>query len=228
MFDDIVRNTLFRIALLVIPTVFVLIRRKYTKLDRFVILYILLAIGTELFTLIHEGYNLVQYSLFSFLEVLFISLIVFQDVRKKTVIVIPAIVSISTLIFFFNSPYSSLDLLKLPNSFPLRSPIDTHQFFDLCSINNLIAIVLTFVWLIKILNVEYNSGENIKRLIYVFSFLGYYCGSFFTIAFGRYIIGDISLWFEFWNKIYLPLYILFYLTLNIGLLWKTTPQSSSY
>ncbi|MFT5724665.1 MAG: hypothetical protein ACI9JN_001784 [Bacteroidia bacterium] len=227
---EILRNTPFRILFVIVPTIFAFIRfrKRLVTPDIFIIVFILSAIAAEIFTLFYEGYNLVQYSLFTAFEVLIITLLVYNETRKKSLFWIAGIPTIVFFLFFYITEYSSVDLLNLESNFPKRSPIDTHQFFDFCSITNLIFIILSFIWLYDLVtSSKPRNGGNTKRFIFLFAFLGYYCGGFFTIAFGRYIIGDITIWFEYWNKIYLPLYLLFYLTLNIGLLWKPTPSSSS-
>lgn len=225
---ELMRNTPFRIMFIALPTIFIFFRKKKLKVELYVIGIILLTILSEIFTLLHSGYNLVEYSLFMVAHTIIMSLLVFEETKKKIILFIGIGLSALALIFFLLTPYSSIDVFHITTNFPLRSPIDTHQYFDLSSFLSLLNIIMVYTWLATLLSStnQYPGGLT-KRYIFIFGFLFYFCGGFFTVAFGRYIVGDISIWFEYWNKIYLPLYLLFYLTLNIGLLWKPTPSLSS-
>ena len=225
---EIMRNTGFRMLFIVIPAIFVLFKQKKVKLDKHILLYLTIVFFSEVFTYFHQGYNLIHYSLFLLTDLLIYSYIVQQEIRNKKIIYIGTLIPTFVLVLFLLTDYSSINILDIVNVFPKRSPLDTQQFFDFSAVVNLCFIVITFMWLYDVISKpSFRSGGLTKRFIYIFGFLGYFAGSFFTIAFGRYIIGDIAVWFDYWNKIYLPLYLLFILTLNIGLLWKPTPSPSS-
>ncbi|MFT7591937.1 MAG: hypothetical protein ACI9UJ_001866 [bacterium] len=227
---EILRDTSFRLLFILVPTIYSVVRfrSRFVRSDYFILIFILSTILSEIFTLLHSGYNLIQYSLFSIFDIAIITALVYSETKHRVVIWISSIPTIGFFIFFLLTEYSSMDLLGIQNNFPIRSPLDTHQFFDFTSITNLLFVILCFIWLYDlVIKTRIENGGNTKRFIYLFALLGFYCGTFFTLAFGRYIIGDIMIWFEYWNKIYLPLYLLFYLTLNIGLLWNPTPSSSS-
>jgi hypothetical protein len=203
---EIIRNTPFRILFIVVPTIYVLIRKRNAKIDYFIIGLISIVVASEFFTLFHKGYNLIQYSLFMLAETAVLAFMVYQETKKKLAIIIGLCLPILAIMFFLLTEYSSIDLFNISTNFPLRSPMDTHQFFDFNSIVSLTSIILVFMWLTFLVSTPNKiEGGSTKRFIYIFAFLGYFCGGFFTVAFGRYIIGDIGIWFEYWNKIYLPL-----------------------
>ena len=118
---------------------------------------------------------------------------------------------------------SFITYLGYKDSYELIRPFGVHQFFDLCSVNNLIMVILTFVWLGKVIERDdLISKETTKRFIYIFAFLAYYGGSFFTLAFARLGLPGTNHWRDMWYTIYIPLYVLFILALFVGLLWKPT------
>ncbi len=225
---EIMRNTGFRMLFILIPTIFFFFKKQKIRLDWYIIGYLYLTLVSEIFTFYHTGYNLIHYSIFVLVNLIFISVFIYQETNKRIVLFISTILPITSLIFFLTTDHSSLDIVDIVNVFPVRSPLDTQQYFDFNGLINLCFVLVTFIWLYDVVSqTQKLEGGLTKRFIYIFGFLGYFAGSFFTIAFGRYIIGDIAQWFEYWNKIYLPLYLLFILTLNIGLLWTPTPSSSS-
>ncbi len=225
---EIMRNIGFRMLFILIPAIFTLFKRTNVKIDKQILYFLGIVFLSEVFTYFHEGYNLIQYSLFSIAYLLAFSFLVQQEIRNKKIIYIGTLIPTFVLVLFLLTDYSSINILDIVNVFPKRSPLDTQQFSDFSAVVNLCFIIITFMWLYDVISKpSFRSGGVTKRFIYIFGFLGYFAGSFFTIAFGRYIIGDIAVWFDYWNKIYLPLYLLFILTLNIGLLWKPTPTPSS-
>lgn len=225
---ELLRDTQFRLLFILLPAIFAIIVRKQILLDRYVLALILVTVSSEVFTLFHHGYNLVHYSIFTILDVIIISALIAKETEIKSIIPVNTVVTIIIFLFFIITDFSSINWLPITNTFPHRSPLDSQQFFDFCALASLILIITIFIWLFHVVSTNKNlQGGLTKRFIFITGMLAFYCGGFFTVAFGRYIVGDISIWFEYWNKIYLPLYLLFYLTLNIGLLWKPTPSLSS-
>ncbi len=214
------QNPSFQSVYLGVPVLLYLLFWKKCKLDNWICAYLIFTILTLLYSLFFKGYNLPYYSVFTTLEALLIGLMVYSLTKAKWTIALASIPNFTLLITYFLTEFSSKDIIPFTDQFPYRSPIGAHQFFDISSLNSLIISILCFFWLYNIISIEKTKYLTNKSLVYVFAILVFHAGSFFTLAFARYLISDLEVWRTLWAFIFIPIFMLSFTSLSVGLLWK--------
>jgi len=216
-------NDFFRVACLVVILIAPLFFKKLRTdtLNKFIFLFIGVSLLGESAPLIFKGYNLLYLSVLGLIQLIIISCLIYYETSKKT---IPLVVSIGGILFFlllyFTDWSSNVYFLGGINS-SSGYPILLHQFFDLYSVINLGLIVLVFTWLYHIVyREEIRILEIRRRYIFIFSFLIYAGGTFFMVAFGRIILPSFKEWYPLWSAIFYPIWLVFYLLLFFGILWR--------
>jgi hypothetical protein len=216
-------NQIRLVVLILVITVPLCLKRTGKKLENYLYIYLLFALLGEVVTIVYNGYNLLIYSCLTGLEVVVISLLVHHETSGSN---IPKLVAVIFSIAFSAALYSDFCLINLINSTELTE--ETHiisfkQYIDLSTIASLGYLTLAFTWLIHL--VQRNDllpYENNKRYIFILAFIMFYGGTFFMLAFGRYLLPEFEDWDLLWSAIVHPILLLFYLIIFIGLLWKRT------
>lgn len=180
----------------------------------------------EIVTYFAPNENLFYYSILSVFDVMLFIAIIYEELKAKLVLVISIPLVAIFYFIILTTDFSFIMAMGFEDKYPLVQPIGVHQFFDFTSILALIRIVLSFAWLSYIVNnTELKGKELVRKYIYIFAFLVFFGGSFFVVAFARLASPDTMKWVEFWDVLYLPIYILYFLTLVFNLLWKSTTSS---
>ncbi|MBR9859255.1 hypothetical protein GYB22_00590 [bacterium] len=204
-------------------------KKAKPKIDQLILVLVSIVFITEIFGLwVFPKFNVNIYRSFMIVEMIILSIIFYKDTFVKT----PYILAIGTIsaesLTQIFSDYSILSVLTDSLEVEDWRISESIQFFDLASLNGFIITVLTFHWIWNLVNKsEHNPRLRNKKLIYAFSFLIFFGGSFFTIAFSRLLLAETFQWQQIWYNVYIPIYFLYYTGILIGLLWKTSPPSSS-
>lgn len=219
---DILINNHFRIFIIGLPLFIYVFKKNKLALDAPVFVFVVNILFSELFiTLYPRAYNLVVFSILSITESIILGWLIYKETKKNGLVLLTVLPTTFAFIFAFFTDYSSSQLFGFLDKFRYVKPINANQFFDLCAIHNLSFIIVLFAWLYATLNGKIPHPQlNKKRFVYIFVFLAYFASSFFSIAFGRYLTTDLNAWYTMWGMVYLPLYLLFYTTLNITLFWN--------
>lgn len=212
-------NDLVRIVFLSIPIIFVAFKTNSLN-EWFIYAYLCLSLCAEIATLLNPNNNLFMLSVLGVIQTILVAFMISVDCRSKNVLwaLIP-----SLLLFFLYlfSDFSIASLLNYRDEYEGLKPISVQEFFDLFTIFNLTLVILLFYWLNY--SIEFYQKNHLiyrKKLIYIFAFLLFYTGTFFTLAFGRFLLPNLDQWFQVWRMIYFPIYFIFYTTISINLLWK--------
>lgn len=218
---ELMASSLLKIAILL---VFLLVKGIVGikgKLDTLIFAFLVMRLIGELVTFFVKDGNILYYSLFTIFDNAILVFITYSEVKRKSILIFGFVPFLLLFVFFMTTDQSFITMLGYEDSYELLRPFGVHQFFDLCSWMNLMMVVFSFIWLSKTIDREELVGKELtKRFIYIFSFLAFYGGSFFTLAFARLALPGTDHWREMWYTIYIPLYFLFILALLVGLLWK--------
>jgi len=190
---------------------------------KYVFIYMLILLITEIFNYFYLGYNLIYYSGFGIAEFVVIVQMVVHDIRRKWLLWI-LIIPPALFVFFYISNWSFVDELNIDRHYKDIYPIDEHQYFDFLSVLYFLIVLVTFKWLYHLISDDFHKDIkrlNTKKVIFIFAFLGFHGGTFFTTAFARVLLPDLSKWDFLWSAIFIPLYFLFTVSLTVGLLWKS-------
>lgn len=216
--DDFFRVT-YLVAIAILPLCFKRVRKD--RISKFIILFIGFSILGEATPLFYPGYNLLHLSMLATCQLGVVSTAIYYETSKLRV---PLVVTIGGVLFFtylYISSWSSYSFITAGIAPFGNYPIGLHQFFDLQSVINIGLIVLMFHWLTHLVNLEHYKIEELrKRYFFIFGFLIYAGGTFFMVAFGRIIIPSLEEWFSLWSIIFYPIWIIFYLLLFTGIIWK--------
>lgn len=183
-------------------------------------LFIFFTLISELFTIFYSGYNLHIYTTICFCQIGIFCFLVSREINKYNLANISLIICFVFTAFIYLTNYSSQNFYPHGLEPDLEHLINVHQFFDFTTITFVFYILLCFQWLINLVKEDQKSHEYADKYIYIFSFILYGGGSFFMVAFGRWLIDDVFKWLQLWEAIFIPLWFVFYLLLFIGLIWK--------
>jgi hypothetical protein len=198
-------------------------QNRQSGISKLILTFIGIAVLSELLPLFTSDYNLIHLSVISVCQLGLIATALYYETSKFKVPL--AILAGGTLFFVFLliSDWSSYSLITEGIQPVGEYPIGIHQFFDLLSVVNLGLIVLMFLWLLHLVKMtNYDPIDLNKKYIFIFAFLIYAGGSFFMVAFSRFIIPSLEEWFSLWSLIYIPIWFIFYLLLFAGLIWRPT------
>ena len=201
------------------------------KIDWYFRILILFGILSEIsgyFLVESIGSNLMAYSIFNGVQYTVLALIVINDTKKVLPFIVAGIVIWTELILQIGFDFSLISIITRSTEFIEPRQKLAAQYFELTSLTNLIITVLSFYWIWWLVNSSKFEGASLqKRYIYAFSLLAYFCCGFFIITLPRLAMIEFEYWVQLWQKIFNPLFILYYLGLLIGILWKVSNPSSS-
>lgn len=217
-------TVILRILCLISIFLFVLLfKRPYKKLESILSVFLFFSLIGELVTQFYDGFNLVIYAFLSFLQVITVAYLLYNESKKIQLPATISFISLCAFIFMYFTNFSTYELLRIGLKSNESLPISLHQFFDLSTLYNLSIILLIFTWLISVAQRDDLELSLVyQKYFIVFSFLLHYGGSFFMIAFGRLLLPSYEDWFAMWALIFTPLLTFFYITLGIGIIWKPT------
>lgn len=193
------------------------------RTDNFILAFTVISVLGELAPLFVPGYNLIHLSVLAVCHLGLVAILINYETSNLKMPLTLLVGGILFFVFLYISDWSSYSLISEGISPSGEYPIGVHQFFDLLSVVNLSLIVLMFVWLVHLVRlVDYQVYDLKKKYLFILAFLIYAGGSFFMVAFSRFIIPSLEEWFSLWNLIYIPIWFVFNTLLFAGLIWRPT------
>ena len=165
--------------------------------------------------------NIVIYSVLQVLDMSILTYLVFTETRQKWLTSIVFLFACGALLFFYATDLSSYELLYQGFEPSYNLLLTVHQYFDFTSIHHLALIVLMLSWLIYVAKGDtLDLKSAYKKYLVIFSFLLYFGGTFFVLAFGRILTTDGAAFHALLEVTLHPLGFLLYILLFISIQWK--------